>query len=249
MTDKKLLFVSDVHFPSHDPRMVNLWIKVLKWLKPDSVDLLGDIDDADSTSRWAEGTPREWVNLEDGGVKLTREFLAQINSIVPDAEKHFFDGNHGWFRHGKYLEKNAPQIMEYVTPDLLYQYKASNFEWHTYDEPPLRRHGDLYCHHGESISKHSGESVRNDVLSYGVSLIRGHSHRQGEYAVTYPLSGQILRGYEIGHLMDPTKQIYDRTPNWQPGFAWGLEHDGAVHINTIPIIDYSCNIGLKTFTA
>ena len=66
--DLKWLMVSDVHFPRHDPRKVELWFKVLKWLKPDAVDLLGDIDDADSTSRWADGKPLESsISINDGG--------------------------------------------------------------------------------------------------------------------------------------------------------------------------------------
>jgi predicted phosphodiesterase len=53
--DLKWLMASDIHFPLHDPRKVELFIKVMKWFKPDAVDYLGDIDDADSTGRWSVG--------------------------------------------------------------------------------------------------------------------------------------------------------------------------------------------------
>lgn len=174
MTDKKWLFASDIHFPRHDSRMVSLWFDVLRYLKPQAVDLLGDIDDADTTSRWAEGTSRAAGSIEDGGVSDTRKFLADIHAVVPKSDKHFHDGNHGWYRHQKYLDKNAPTVLDYITPNTLYDYEKSGFDWHLYDQPPVKRYGDIYAHHGESISKHSGESVRNDVVSWGVSLIRGH---------------------------------------------------------------------------
>lgn len=172
--DIKWLFASDIHFPKHDPRMVTLWMDVLKYLKPQAVDLLGDIDDADSTSRWAEGTSRAGTSLEDAGVADTRRFLEDIHSVVPKADKHFHDGNHGWYRHVKFLDKNAPQVLDYITPDTLYEYNKSKFEWHLYDQPPVKRYGDIYAHHGEAISMHSGESVKKDVHSFGVSMIRGH---------------------------------------------------------------------------
>jgi hypothetical protein len=39
----------------------------MKWFKPEAVDLLGDIDDADSTSRWAADKPAEMsVSINDG---------------------------------------------------------------------------------------------------------------------------------------------------------------------------------------
>jgi len=250
--DLKWLFASDVHFPLHDPRTVELWMKVLKWWKPGAVDLLGDIDDADSTSRWAIG-PETSVPILDGGVTATRNFLAEINEIVPDADKHFFDGNHGWFRHEKYLLKNAPAMIGLITPELLYESNKSNFEWHTYEEPPTRRYGEMYCHHGDSISKHAGESVRNDVLNWGVSLMRGHSHRLGNYNMTYPITGQALRGFEIGNMCNYKLMDYDRSPNWQQGFAIAhVENVGTdkekAHVQLIEVHDHTCFVDGRKFS-
>lgn len=247
MSDNRLLFASDVHFPRHDPRMVSMWFDVLKWFKPHSIDLLGDIDDADSTSRWAEGTSRANVALQDDGVRDTRNFLADIRSKAKNADCHFFDGNHGWFRHQKYFDKNAPQALEFISADTLYEYSKVGFQWHTYDEPPTKRFGDVYCHHGESISKHAAESVRNDCLSWGISLIRGHSHRQGTWAVSYPLTGQRIRGWEIGHMCDESKMTYDRAPNWTPGFAIGHQSGDEVFIQLVEIRDYTCFVDGRKF--
>lgn len=250
--DVKWLFCSDVHFPYHDRRSVELWLKVLKWFKPQAVDLLGDIDDADSTSRWAEGYEATKSILE-GGVTDTKNFLTDIHAIVPDADKHFFDGNHGWYRHEKYLLKNAPAVAGIIDPRTLYGATENNFSWHQYEEPPTRRYGDIYCHHGESISKHSAESVRNDVLNWGVSLMRGHSHRLGNYNITYPITGQALRGFEIGNLCQSSLMDYDRSPNWQQGFA--IAHvekvgslDETAHIQLIEIHDHTCFVDGRKFS-
>lgn len=251
--DLKWMMVSDVHFPRHDPRKVELWFKVLKWFKPDAVDLLGDIDDADSTSRWADGKPLEAsISINDGGVDGTKQFLSEINRLAPKADKHFHDGNHGWTRHGDYLAKKAPQFLEILTPETLYEYKKHGFQWHYWSEPPVKRFGDIYGHHGESISKHAGESVRNDVLNWGVSLVRGHSHRMGAYFQTYSLTGQKLRGFEIGHLCDASQMTYTTTHNWQAGFAIAHVENGEYpHVQLIQINEdeMSCFVDGKKFTA
>lgn len=217
--DLRWLMVSDVHFPRHDPRKVELFMKVAKWWQPHSIDLLGDIDDADSTSRWAEGTTRS-IELVDAGVLGTREFMKELTTTCKRAEdNHLHDGNHGWYRHKKYLEKNAPPFLGLINAETLYQPKNYGFKYHDYDENPVKRFGDVYAHHGESISKHSGESVRNDCQNWGVSLVRGHSHRMGAYYCTYELTGQQLEGYEVGHLCDEDQMTYMLGKNWQPGFA------------------------------
>jgi hypothetical protein len=249
MKNVKWLMASDVHFPRHDPRLVTLWLDVLKYLKPDAVDLLGDIDDADGTSRWVEGTRREGFSLDDSGITESRKFLQDINSIVPHADKHFHDGNHGWYRHKKWLEKNMPQSLtdDLYNPDVLYEHEKSGFEFHAYDKPPVKRYGDFFAHHGESISKHSGESVRNDCLNWGVSLVRGHSHRLARWGQAYPLDGRVLRGFEGGHLCDPTKMEYDVSPNWEPGFLFALVSGDTVLMNPIEIKNYSCYIDGRLF--
>lgn len=249
--DLKWMMVSDVHFPRHDPRKVELFLKVMKWFKPDAVDLLGDIDDADSTSRWADGSPDSWVTLEDGGVDGTKKFMADIRAIVKNADCHFHDGNHGWTRHGKFIASKAPQLMDFVTSKSLYEYDKYGFNWHEYNEPPVRRFGDMFAHHGESISKHAGESVRNDVLNWGVSLVRGHSHRMGAYFKTYDLTGQKLRGFEIGHLCDQKKMDYTIGHDWQAGFAIAHVVNDFPHMQLIQINenDMSCVVDGKLFKA
>lgn len=219
MNDLKWGMVSDVHFPRHDPRKVELFLKVMKWWQPTSIDLLGDIDDADSTSRWVEGTGRSF-ELVDEGVKLTREFMQDLSKICPKAEdKHFHDGNHGWYRHKRYLEKNAAPFLSLINAETLYEPSKYGFKFHDYDDKPIKRFGNMYAHHGESVSRHSGESVKADCQKYMVSLVRGHSHRQGAHFVTHELPGIIVEGYEVGHLCDEDKMTYEAVKNWQAGFA------------------------------
>lgn len=251
--DLKWLLASDIHFPRHDARKVELFMKVMKWFRPDAVDYLGDIDDADSTGRWAVG-PELMVGIGEGGAKLTTELFAQTREILPNADIHYHDGNHGYFRHKNWLTKNAAPLLDIVDADVIYKYSKYGIHFHDYDKPPVHRFGDMYGHHGESTSKHAGESVRNDSLNWDVSLVRGHSHRMGAWYKTYPISGRTLRGYEIGHLCLESAMDYVVAPDWQAGFAYATVENGDwPHMQLVQIREtesgLTCYVEGKKFTA
>jgi len=266
--DLKYLACSDIQFPLHDARAVDLWLKVLKSFKPDMVDLVGDIDNADATSRWSAGskeelfygvdlkntTPEELKvialeRLENDGSKDSADFLEDIRKSAKNADLHLFDGNHGWTRHESYFNSKAPYLLEDITPDTMYALTKNDVTFHRYDALPYNRFNDMYVHHGQAISKHSGESVKADMDSWGVSLIRGHSHRVGDYHKTYELTGQQLEGYEIGHLMSVSAADYSNQRNWQQGFIYGYVSNGEHFLSLVKIKDYSCYVDGKKFSA
>lgn len=266
--DLKYLAVSDIQFPLEDKRSVALWLKVLKSFKPDMVDLIGDIDNADATSRWAAGSSEELfygidikktereelerlalAGIADSGGKSTRDFIATVRKSAPDADVHLFDGNHGWTRHENYLNSKAPELLTTITPDSLYEYTKHGVEFHRYDALPTRRFNDMYVHHGQAVSKHAGESVKADIDLWGVSLIRGHSHRLGDYHKTYEITGQHLEGYEIGHLMQESLADYSNQRNWQQGFIYGYISEGQHFLELVKIKDHTCYVAGKKFTA
>lgn len=248
MTDLKYLAASDIQFPLHDPRTVSLWLDVLKWFKPDMIDLVGDIDDADSTSRWAVG-PEQNVSVNDAGAMDTRTFLQDVRASAKKSDVHLFDGNHGWTRHKDFLLKNAPQFLDQITPNTLYGHEDLGIAFHYYSDLPYNRFNDMFVHHGNAVSKHAGGSVQADMESWGVSLIRGHSHRLGSYRKTYELTGKFLEGYEIGHMMDPIKADYSNVRNWQQGFAYGYVSQGQHHIELVHVKDHTCYVAGKKFSA
>lgn len=58
----KWLFVGDTQIPYHDPRAVELFMKVAKAWKPDAIDIVGDIDDQLEYSTFSDGTTDEFFN-------------------------------------------------------------------------------------------------------------------------------------------------------------------------------------------
>jgi len=250
----KWLIASDIHIPCHSERYLRLLFDVINWWKPDAIDIAGDIDNADGTSVWAKDSVDE-VNhkvVEDS--KLLREFSAKLRQSAPGADIHWHDGNHGWTRHDQYIRTKAKALDGIITPNLLYDLDNNGIIFHYYQDPPVRRFGDMHVHHGVAISKHGGQSVKQDVEDWNVSLLRGHSHRQASYrkSVVFADQGmkltQDLEGYEIGHLCDVSQMKYSATHNWQPGFAIANVVNDKPHVQLIPIHDFVAVIDGKVFT-
>lgn len=269
--DLKWMLGSDFHFPYHDPRYLELWFKVMKEWKPDVVDYLGDISDQDCYSRFSDGRTNEFLasikNVEVTGTLpivveqevAAREFYAKTRKMLPNAEIFSALGNHD-IRVFDYADKKMPALLEHITPDALWDFKNLGIDYIFYGDMPKRRYGDIHGHHGVAISKYSGQSVQADIETFGVSIIRGHSHRLGSFYKTYELRNETLRGFEIGHNTDVNSvgMSYTNARNWQPGFALGYIESGSSvtkdgywpHIQLVHVSpDYTCIIDGKKFSA
>ena len=263
MGDLKWMLSSDQQIPYHDKRVIELWFKVMKSFKPDVIDYVGDTSDQACWSRWTDNTPEDFMNAISRAEnepllpfiaeneRPVREFYEQTRKLRPNAEIFSALGNHD-IRVWPYFDKKAPEIVDQITPQSLWGFDDLGIDWIYYNARPKHRYGDIYVHHGVSVSKHAGESVRNDINDFGVSLIRGHSHRTGSYFKTYPLRNETLRGYEIGHMsdIDSAGTDYQNVHNWQHAFMIGHIVDGWPHLQIIEINhDYVCVVDGKTFKA
>lgn len=262
--DLKWMLSSDQQIPYHDKRAIDLWFKVMKSFKPDVVDYLGDTDDQACYSRFTEGRPTEFAAMikaetpelimplmqkEAAGAK---EFYAQTRKILPNAQLFSALGNHD-VRIFDYMEKKLPEMIEQATPNNLWGLDDFGYDYIYYGDLPRKRFGDIHVHHGNAVSQNAGESVRKDIESWGVSLVRGHSHRAGTFYKTYELRNETLRGWEIGHMADVKSDGmgYTNVKNWQQGFAVAfIENGERPHIQFIEISpDYTCFVNGKKYSA
>lgn len=181
---KKWALSSDQQFPRHDPKAIELWFKFLDHFKPDVIDYLGDTEDQDEYSRWAEGRSKEFLKEQENvdglvidaiwkGAAYTREFYQRTRKEHPNAEIHLCLGNHDK-RVFEYIDKKIPHLIDQVTPDWLWDLNKLGIDYIDYHDMPKLRYGGFYVHHGNAVSKHSGESVKADMESWNVSLVRGH---------------------------------------------------------------------------
>lgn len=270
--DLKQMFISDLQFPYHDKRALDLWFKVLKWYKPDAVDILGDISDQKGYSKYVSGSSAEFLNqykksgeesphgflpLITEEEKAARDFYTQVRKMLPNSNIFSALGNHD-IRVFDYIDKKLPELLTEVTPESLWNLDSLGIDYIYYNDVPRRRYGDMYVHHGISALKGSGDSVKADVNDLGVSLIRGHSHRSASYFKTMELRDETLRGYEIGHMSDETSDgmSYTNVHNWQKGFAVAYVESGCSftsdgyypHVQLVEITsDYTCVVNGRKF--
>lgn len=259
--DMKWAFVGDLQIPFEDKRAVALWFKVMKWWKPDAIDLVGDIDDQLEYSKYADGTTDEFFSKlkkeEDPSpiafVKKNadgaKSFYEKVRKQHPDADMHVSLGNHD-IRVFGYIDRKAPDYNPQVTPNLLWGLDDLGITWRMYHERPLERFANIHVHHGTTVSS-TGPQVGKDIENMDISLVRGHSHRALVAFKTYPLSGRVLIGMETGHMCDINSygMQYADNPQWQQGF--GIAHvtpEGKVSLQFIPIQDdYTCVVDGRLF--
>lgn len=259
----KWLIASDTQIPYQDSRALSLLFKVIKSWKPDVIDLLGDIDDQNCYSRYSDGKPDEFISAYKAAEnkeeilsyvfkesKETKKFYSDIRKAAPKAQLFTALGNHD-IRVFDYFEKKDPDLLDRISPNALWGLDDLGYEYIYYDDLPKKRFGDIHVHHGIALSQNAGESARKDTEQYGVSMMRGHSHRQGTFFKTYELKNETLRGYEIGHLCDPKSfgMKYTTVHNWQSGFAIAHVVNGYPHVQLIQIKDYTCVVDGKVFKA
>lgn len=264
-----MIISADQQIPFEDKRALGLYFKVLKSFKPDWVLLAGDEVDFPEYGRWTAGGTQEFINTlpspEIGdkmlkavfdNAKAGSQFYARQRELAPQARIVNTIGNHN-IRIWTYFDQKAPELLPHLTPNALWGLDDLGIEHHHYQERPTHLFGGVYMHHGVAISKHAGESVRADMENFGVSLIRGHSHRQAIINRRYELLNETRVGIELGHLMDVncSGASYDNVHNWNLGFAIGFVEDGAAtpdglrfHPQLVPISsDYTCVVGGRLY--
>lgn len=261
MTDvHKALFIGDLQIPYQDNRAVALVMKVAKAFKPDSIDIVGDIDDQLEYSSFSDGTTDEFfsqLKKEENPDPLpfikknadgAREFYADVRKQHKNANIHASLGNHD-IRIFKYIDKKSPSHNEQITPEFLWGLDNQGITWRMYSEPPLERFAGIHVHHGATTTT-TGLAVRSDIETYNISLVRGHDHRGGVVYKSYPMTNNALVGMGTGHLCNPAAYglQYTINPSWELGFGVGYIENNKAHLQFINITpDYKCIVDGRLF--
>lgn len=267
----KFMIGNDFHFPAQDDRAVDLWFQVMRYWKPDEIDLLGDISDGTEYSKHVLGGTTEFFNKREipkedkiynlqsvidqimENEKPARDFIAENRKVRKKATIRVFDGNHEWPRISDYFDKYYPEVMNHITPQSVYGLDNIGAYYYGYDVEPIRCHGDLFLHHGNMTGTNAGDTVKKHIDTFGVSMVVGHCHRIAHVNKTFNLRGEVLRGYENGHMCNTKSPLmnYTNAKNWQQGFMIGVVDDnGKAHVNQIYITeDYTCMVNGRIFSA
>jgi predicted phosphodiesterase len=214
---ERIVVVSDLQIPYHDPKAVHNLIDFIKRYKPDRVVSIGDEIDLPQISKWQKGRAGEFA----GGIGRDRDLTVKLLEKLRVTD--VIRSNHT-DRLFNYLASYAPGLQG--IPEL----QLENFLrlpelGITYWRNPMPIAPGWIAVHGDQgrISQVSGHTALKQATAHGKSLVCGHTHRLGLASVTEASGGVLgrkLTGFEVGNLMDFRKAHYTNgTANWQQGFG------------------------------
>jgi predicted phosphodiesterase len=214
---ERIVIVSDLQIPYHDPKAVHNLIDFIKRYKPDRVVSIGDEMDLPQVSKWEKGRMGEYAGTIGKDRDATVKILEQLR--VTDVIR----SNHT-DRLFNYIASYAPGL--YGIPELQFENFLRLPELGiTYWRKPMPIAPNWVAVHGDHgrISQVAGQTALKQALQHGKSLVCGHTHRLGVSSITEAsggIVGRIITGLEVGNLMDFKKAHYTHgSANWQQGFG------------------------------
>lgn len=242
MKTQTTVAINDLHGDFYDPIAFGLVIDFIKREKPDNVVLVGDIVDFYKVSRF-DKNPNRIDSLQNELDFVHDKLLKPIRQAVPEAKIHYVEGNHE-LRLRKYLWRKAAELASLRVLNIkdLLGLKELDITYHE----KFHKIGDLYFFHGDVIRKHSGYTARAMYEKHGITLLHGHSHRDGKYTVR-TRKGQfaVWENYCLC-VLNPE---YVDFPNWSQGFAYITHIGNRPFCEQIPIISGSYIFGSQIYSA
>lgn len=210
------IVLPDLHIPYNDKHCTDKWLDHAESLQPDGVDIIGDLIDCYSLSRFDKNPVRRG-SLQDE-LDQAHEFLVELRTRVgKKCNIRYSEGNHEQ-RLTRLLWSDCKAfagLRNLSMPDLL-GLNDLGIRWYPMGSP--YRIGTLTFMHGDTIRKHGGSTARTTSDKVGSSVILGHCHRMG-WCPTTSWSG-VRDAYEVGHLSDYRQLEYVQgVPQWQAGWA------------------------------
>ena len=238
MKQQKWHICNDQHFPFEDKDLMSLQFAFLKREQPNGIALLGDVIDMYQISRFNKDPERRHCLQSD--IDETVGFLRKIRKICPNAKIIYIQGDHA-LRLRKYLLSTAPELagLRTLRFEHLLGLKELNI---TYAEE--YKIGDLFLFHGDIVRKHAGYSAKAMYEKHGVSLIHGHTHRDGKYAVRNR-SGHFAV-WENYCQCDLFPEYVDY-PNWSQGWSMVTVIGKRPYVEQIAVINGSYIYGGKKY--
>lgn len=233
MKPQSRIQLSDCHFPFHDDALLQVFLKQVKSLKPDGIDIIGDVLDCYTLSRF-DKNPRRKTEVQHEA-DMARLFLEDLRAAAGDrCDIRFIEGNHE-NRLERMLWSSAKplaSIRNLSIPALLGLDRPMIREDNTVAESLGIRYyapknpykiGDLYFLHGDvtrkqNFSKSPGGRAAADVAkAVGGSVLMGHTHQMGYSA--FRTWERLLESYEIGCVVRYDLEYIVGVPPWTQGWS------------------------------
>jgi predicted phosphodiesterase len=228
---KKILILSDIHFPYHNAAALKAAIKYGLEQGVDCIILNGDILDFYQLSDFSKDPSKPTFRKE---LELGRWFLKELRLAFPKAQIYYKIGNHE-MRLERYLKVKAPEILDCdeFRLDILLEFAKHHVI--LIDKYTVIKAGNLNIIHGHEYKGAGG--VYPAKYIYGkskVNTICGHYHRSSTY-LDKNMDGHYHGGFSTGCLceLSPDYMPYNE---WVHGFAVvTMKKDGNFSVQNLTI--------------
>ena len=233
--NNRILSLSDIHLPYHDPKALELTIEYAKkHLDPNVIYLNGDIMDVYQGSRFIKD--RRLRDLA-GELEMTRDFLDYINEQFPKAKKYYKIGNHE-DRWETFLKSKAPELLgiDEFNLDILLKFGEKGYE--LIKSKQFVFAGKLAILHGHEVFAGFGGQVNpaRTIFTRAISnTLIGHHHRTSEHSEK-DIRGNIISTFSQGCLCG-LRPEYMPHNKWNHGFAFiETDKDGGFQLDNFKIV-------------
>jgi len=236
---KITVVISDLQIPFENKKMVDAVAQFIEDVRPDSVISVGDESDLAPLSRYSLGTR----GMYEGDLGAERDRVVEVLGMLK--VKHITRSNHmdRWF--AALSRVPAFESIPEMKLEEFYRFDQLGIQYHKHPWSPAK--GWLLLHGDEgAMSQVAGQTALGlAVKRCNMSVVAGHSHRQGIISHTFTYMGdknpKTLTGFEVGTLADFNSpgMSYAKMKNWQNGFGLLYEDGNNVTPVAVPIMNKS----------
>lgn len=234
---RKLLVLSDMHFPYHNMSAVTAALSHGKKEGVDGVLLNGDTLDFYMLSRFEKDARKRSFSDE---LEMGREFIKILRREFDGCPIYFKLGNHE-VRYESFMRTKAPELLS--VPDFqidkLLRFGESGVQ--LIQDDRIIKAGKLSILHGHEFGRSIFSPVnpaRGAYMRSKENILIGHHHQTSSH-MEKSLGGEIVGAWSTGCLCEMYPS-YLRVNKWNHGFAIiNIEADGSFEVNNHTIINGS----------
>jgi len=240
------IIIPDQHFPLHDEKAVNVVLKAIDMVKPDTMINLGDVGEWNSVSSWKyKKKKRPPLEFQ---LPLINDEIADVNNGL-DMFDSAFKGEHKYMLQGNHELWLDDFVLEHPYMDDYTFRKACRIDERGYQflphNKPLKIGKINFIHGMYTVMHHAKKHL--DV--YGESICYAHVHDVQRYTSTK--LGGTVGAWALGCLKDCSREankwLRGGLNNWQ--LAFGLIEwfdNGDFRLDVVEIIKGKTTLWGKT---
>ena len=231
---ERVIFAPDIHAPYQDEKWLASFLKFIKYFKPDTIFIMGDLIDFYAISRFLKDPDRALRLQEE--IDCAVNILKQIRYAYLKANIYYIRGNHE-YRLQKYLWSNAKELAGLRCIKIETLLELERFRIKYIEQGRLDYHG-LVVKHGSLVRKYAAYTAKGEFEKTGKSGVSAHTHRGAIYYQSNAGGNYAWMECGCGCQLD-AEYLEGETPNWLQG--WGVGHlkktSNRFNLESVPFVD------------